>query len=257
MSIGPSAGVHGGMGDLTWRGSGRSNAARQGYALSGAGSGSSLPYASGGGGGGTSASGNSQQLSSLLKSFSDAASKESSAAPSINFSNPSSVNASTAVNPLEQEAADKWRGYESSLADGTNAEITRELQRARDELSVGLEAEGAAAVGRGADAGFFKSRRLEAGKRDIHNLQGRLADVALGRRAEALSGFTGAAGQAAGGQRQLHLGEQAARLGEQRLLLDQAETQARLREAPYDRLLRTMQTYSSILGNSGASILGY
>lgn len=247
MAIGPSAAFGGGRaGDLS-RPRYTESAGSQGAALAGGGG---APRASSG-------SGANPQLSSLLQSFSNEASKASSAVPSIDLSKPSSVSANTAVNPLEQEAADKWRGYESGLADGTNKEITRELQRARDDLSAGLEAEGAAAIGRGADAGFFKTRRMEAGKRDIHNLQGRLADVALGRRAEALSGFTGAAGQAAGGQRQLHLGEQAARLGEQRLLLDQADTQARLREAPYDRLLKTMSTYSSILGNSGASILGY
>lgn len=172
-----------------------------------------------------------------------------------NIANPSPIVADTAVNPLEQDASNRWKSYNDDLAKGTNEEITRELQRARDDLSVGMEAEGAAAVGRGADAGFFKSRRLESGKRDIHALQGNLADKAMGRREGALTGLTSAAGQAASGQRQLHLGTMSARLGEQRLAIDRAESQARLRDAPYDRLLRTMSAYSSILG-SGSGLLG-
>lgn len=155
------------------------------------------------------------------------------------------VNISADVNPMEQEAYNNWKSYNSDLAGATNEEITRELGRARDEISVGMEKEGEAAVGRGADPSLFKSRALESGKRNLVDLQGKLADVALGRREGALQGMTGAAGQAASGQRQLALGTQAARLAEQRYTLDAADQQARLREAPYDRLLKTMSAVSS------------
>lgn len=224
-SYGPSSGPSGGGGGVQYLGS----------------VGPSGPSFGGGGGGGSAFSMPSMPsyTAPILPSFG------------------SSVDIHTSVNPLEDEAHNKWKAYESGLASGTNEEITRELQRARDEISVGMEREGEAAVGRGADAGFFRSRRLEQGKRDIHALQGKLADVALGRRAEALTGLTNAAGQAASGQRTLHLGTQAARLAENRLLLDQAEAQARLNEAPYRRMLDMFSTvgrFSSLLPTTGGML---
>ncbi len=248
MAKGPSA-VKGGSPNSI---SGGKSPVQMGYAAPQQGSALAGPGPVGGGGG--SAAPN-PALSQMLSQFSQSAG--AGGGVSIPSARPGPTIANTAVNPLEQGAVDRWKNYESGLAEGTNQEITRELQRARDELSVGLEAEGEAATGRGADAGFFKSRRLEQGKRDIHGLQGRLADVALNRREGALTGLTGASGQAASGQRQLHLGEQAARLGEDRLEIDRAETQARLRDSAYDRQLRTLSTFSGILGNSGVSLLGY
>lgn len=175
------------------------------------------------------------------------------------FQQPEPISAETPVNPMEGYAFDRAKDYEANLAAGTNEEITRELQRARDDISVGMKAEGEAAMGRGADAGLFRTRALEAGKRDIHNLQGRLADVALGRRADAIGRLTSAGGQAAEGQRALHFGSLASRLADQRYQLDAAESQARLNQAPYDRLMRMMDSigrYSGMLGDDSAGMLG-
>jgi hypothetical protein len=143
---------------------------------------------------------------------------------------------------MQQEAFSRSADYEKNLAAGTNEEITRELQRARDDISVGMKAEGEAAMGRGADAGFFRSRAQEAGKRDLSNLQGRLADAALRRRHEALGGVREAAGSAAGEQRMMHLGTLASQAENQRILNDQASSQARLYEAPYQRLMEMLRT---------------
>lgn len=166
---------------------------------------------------------------------------------------PSVVNIQSEVDPMEKDANDAWKKYGDELAAGTNEETTRELQRARDEISVGMEKEGSAAAGRGAGGGFFKTRALESGKRDLHALQGNLADVSLGRRAEALSGRTASAGQAASGRRELQFATQSMGLAEQRYQLDAAEAQRRAQEAPQDRLLRTIETASRIglLGGAG------
>lgn len=162
-----------------------------------------------------------------------------------------SVNAATPVNPMQQESYGAAKDYAGGLAAGTNEEITRELGRARDEISVGMESEGEQAMGRGADPTLFKNRRLAQGKRDIHALQGRLADVALGRRAEAVGLQSGAANAAAGEQRQMHLGSLSAQLEQQRALTEQSEVQSRLNEAPYDRLMKMMTSLAADRGGGG------
>lgn len=176
--------------------------------------------------------------------------------PQQAHANPSPVTATTPVNPMEKEAYDRSASYESGLADLTNQEIQRELGRARDELSVGMSKEGEAAMSRGADPTLFRSRALAQGKRDIHSLQGQLADVALGRREGALQQMTSAAGQAASGQRTLHLGTLAARTADQRTLLDQADLQSRIREKPYERLLDMFSSVAGagMLGGGGGSV---
>src|SRR5262245_32985156 len=113
-------------------------------------------------------------------------SSQQSGALRQSFMNPGNVTASTGVDPREDYAYQRAKGYESGLADMTNEEITRELGRARDEISVGMAKEGEAAIGRGADPSLFRSRALSEGARNMSNLQARLADVALGRRNEAL-----------------------------------------------------------------------
>lgn len=168
-----------------------------------------------------------------------------SAAPAANpnsgFSSPPSVNTDTAVNPMQQSAYNSASDYEKNVAAGTNEETQRELGRARDEISVGMKAEGEGAMSRGADPSLFRSRALSEGARNMSNLQGRLADVSLGRRAEAIGLKTGAASSAAGEQRLMHLGTMSQRLNEQRAETERAETQARLDQGPYDRMMQMMQ----------------
>ena len=177
-------------------------------------------------------------------------------ANALRFSNPGNVDAATPVNPMQQYGYDRAKDYESNLAAGTNEEITRELGRARDEISVGMGREGEAAMARGADPTLFRTRALESGKRDIHNLQGRLSDVALGRRAESIGLLGGRADAAASEQRMMHLGTMSQSLAEQRLLGEQAETQARLNEAPYNRLVNTLQTVAQNRAILGGSVTG-
>lgn len=172
------------------------------------------------------------------------------------LSQPAPVTGETPVNPMQRESYGAAKEYASGLASGTNEEIQRELGRARDEISVGMRAEGEGAMSRGADPGLFRSRALQAGQRNIHALQGRLADVALGRRAEAVGLQTGAAGAAAGEQRLMHLGTLSQRLQDQRALTEQAETQSRLYEAPYDRLTNMMKTVSGFTGGYDVSDVG-
>lgn len=175
------------------------------------------------------------------------------------FSAPAPININTATNPLEQQAFDSFASYNKDLAAGTNDEIVRELQRARDDISKGMQKEGEAAIGRGADPALFKTRLLESGKRDLHALQGQLADVALRRREGALGGMASAANAAASGQRTMHAAAAGQRLAEQRLQLDAADQQQRFNEAPYERLLKMFDTsarYSSLLGDRDVSLLG-
>lgn len=178
---------------------------------------------------------------------------------------PAPITADTPVNPMQAAAVDRSayaydraKSYESGIADRTNEEITRELGRARDEISVGLKKEGESAMARGADPSLFRSRALEGGRAGLHQLQGRLADVALGRHAEANRDLAGAAGgtvnaaaAAASEQRQLHLGTMGQRLDEQRYLLQHAETQDRLNSAPYQRLASMVSLLGSYAGNYG------
>lgn len=165
--------------------------------------------------------------------------------------NPQPLTATTPVNPMQDYAYSRAKDYESGLADSTNAEITRELGRARDEISVGMAREGEAAISRGADPSLFRTRALEGGKRDLHALQGRLADVALGRREGAIKTLGETAGAAAGEQRLMHMGILGTQLAAEREDREAAETQARLYEAPYDRMLRTMDAVGRNRNNFG------
>lgn len=164
---------------------------------------------------------------------------------------PPPIEADTPVNPMQKTAFDAAQNYESGLAKGTNEEITRELQRARDEISVGVKGEGEAAMGRGATPGFFKSRAMAEGARNLNALQGKLADVALEKRAGALDRLTTAAGSAAGEQRLMHLGTLASRLDAQRELDERADLQARLNDAPYRRLLDMLSQVKGFMGGTG------
>lgn len=183
---------------------------------------------------------------------------------------PVPINATTAVNPLQREAydvtgnayasADAAHGraakYEEEVTAGTAAETRRELERARDEISVGMGAEGEAAMSRGADPSLFRSRALASGKRDLHTLQGKLAGESLRARQGAVDSRTAAAGgkvtaansrvgaasAAAGEQRMMQLGTMAQRLAENRALVEQAEAQARINEMPYSRLAMLMDS---------------
>jgi hypothetical protein len=102
---------------------------------------------------------------------------------------------------MEQSAYNAASKYNNELESGNTAETTRTLAQARDELSVGMQKEGEAAIGRGADAGLFRSRALESGKRNIAKLQGDLADKAFGRRNDAINTLSSTATRAAEGQR--------------------------------------------------------
>ncbi len=177
--------------------------------------------------------------------------------------NPGAISAETPVNPLQQAAFDASKKYSDELAGGTNAEITRALSRGRDEISVGMRAEGEAAMSRGADPTLFRTRALQSGQRNLNDLEGRLTDVALGRRAESNRDLTSAAGGAASEQRQMHLGTLASQLEGQRNLTAAAETQSRLYQAPYDRLLAMMQSvagnrdaYGGLTGGDGGGVIG-
>lgn len=178
------------------------------------------------------------------------------------LASPAPITASTPVNPMQQEAYGAAKDYSSSLMGGTNEMITRELGRYRDDISTGMKAEGEGAMARGADPGLFKSRALASGQRGMADLQGRLADVSLGKQAEAIGLQTGAAGSAAGEQRLMHLGSLSQRLQEQRALTEQAETQARLNEAPYKRLMDMMGSVAQnrdayeAFGGGGGGLLG-
>ena len=163
------------------------------------------------------------------------------------LANPSPITADTPVNPMQQTAFGDAKAYSDSLASGTNQMITRELGRYRDDISTGMKAEGEAAGARGADPAFFRSRALASGQRGMADLQGRLTDVALGKQAEGIGLETGAAGSAASEQRLMHLGSLSQRLAEQRALTEQGEVQARLNEAPYNRLI-------SLLGSVGGNV---
>lgn len=168
------------------------------------------------------------------------------------LAHPAPITANTPVNPMQQEAYGAAKDYAGSLAGGTNEMVTRELGRYRDDISTGMKAEGEAAMGRGADPAFFRSRALASGQRGMADLQGRLADVSLGKQAEAVGLQTGAAGAAAGEQRLMHLGSLSQQLNEQRALTEQAEVQARLNQAPYDRLMAMMGSVGQNTGNFGA-----
>lgn len=176
------------------------------------------------------------------------------------LASPVPISVTTPVDPKQAAATKGWETYSSELQAGTAAETERELQRFRDELSTGLQSEGEAAIVRGADPSLFRSRALESGKRGLLELQGRLADVSLNKRAEALSGLTTAAGAAAAERRMLHLGSLSAQQEAQRTLLEQAALQARLQEAPYERLLKLMgemgQYGGAFEGLSGPTMTG-
>lgn len=157
---------------------------------------------------------------------------------------PPPASGTTSGNPQQQDAWNYAQQYANSLPGGTNEMITRELQRARDEISVGMKSEGEAAMGRGATPELFRSRAQAAGARNLGDLQGRLADVALGR-AEGAGRLLGdISGASAAEQRLMHLGTLGAELDRQRLDISRAESQARLNEMPYERLMRMMDAIS-------------
>lgn len=176
--------------------------------------------------------------------------------------NPEPVVTSTPVNPMQSESFGMTRdsygaakGLADSITGGTNEEINRELGRARDETSVGIKKEGEAAMGRGADAALFRGRAAAAGARDMGNLQARLAGVALDKKQAAVNSQVGASGnaanaaaQAAGEQRSLALGTSAQRLADSREVRERAESQARLDQAPFDRMLSLMSTVGQFGG---------
>lgn len=169
--------------------------------------------------------------------------------------NPDPITSETPVNPGQADALNRAKNYESGVASGTNEETVRELGRARDEISVGMKREGEAAMSRGADPSLFRNRALGAGARNLSNLQGRLADVSLGRRAEAVGLVGSRADAAAGEQRLTNFSSISAQLDANRGLREQAETQARLQEAPYNRLTTMLQNvgnYRDAFGALGA-----
>lgn len=183
---------------------------------------------------------------------------------------PAPITADTPVNPMQREAydttgnayasADEAYGraskYEDEVTAGTAAETRRELQRARDEISVGMKNERVGAMGRGAGSALFETRAQAAGARGLNELQGRLAGESLrarndavntriaaaGGKVNAANARTGAANASASETRMLHLGTMAQRLAEQRQLVEQAEAQARMNEMPYQRLASLMAT---------------
>lgn len=163
---------------------------------------------------------------------------------------PTPVITNTPVNPMQQNAYDQWSTYNKGLAENNNTEITHQLQQNRDELSVGLGKEVNGALLRGADPGLFATRYAESGRRSLNDLQAKMTDVALGRRAEALGGVTGSANLAAAGQRELHLGTMAQSLAERRLALDAADAKQRTVDSQYSKLL-------SMLGSIGSGMGGY
>jgi hypothetical protein len=181
----------------------------------------------------------------------------------VQIGDPGPISADTSVNPMQDYAYGQAKDYASGLASGTNEEITRELQRSRDDISQGMRAESEGAMSRGADPTLFRERALSEGARNISNLQGRLADVALGRRAEANRDLTSAAQSAASEQRMMTLGSLEAQVNEQRALTERAEAQSRLNEAPYDRMMQMMRlvsdtsgSYAGLSGGAGGGITG-
>jgi hypothetical protein len=157
------------------------------------------------------------------------------------LANPTPVTSETPVNPGQADALSRAQNYESNVAKGTNEETVRELGRQRDEISVGMQREGNAAMARGADPSLFRSRAMASGARDLSNLQGRLADVSLGRRAEAVGLVGGRADSAASEQRLTNFNSISSQLEANRDQVARAEAQARLEQAPYDRLSGMLQ----------------
>lgn len=210
----------------------------------GTGTGGFTPTGGGGGGGGKSGGGGSSASSGGGPK--PAPKKSGSGSPTPT----QPIVTNTPVNPMQQSAYDAWNKYNAGLAEGNNTEITHQLQQNRDELSVGLGKEVNNSLLRGADPGLFATRYAESGRRSLNDLQAKLTDVALGRRAEALGGVTGSANLAASGQRELHLGTMANSLAQRRLDLDAADAKQRTIDSQYSRLL-------SMLGSIGSGLGGY
>ena len=169
--------------------------------------------------------------------------------------NPPDISADTPTDPGQGRALSEAERYTKGLAEGSNEEITRALGRERDEISVGIKGEGEAAMGRGADPSLFRSRAVDAGARRLSDLHGKLTDIALGRRNDAIRTQTEAAGSAAGLRNQLHLGTMAQRLAEQRASTERSEVQARLMDAPYQRLLDLFGRVGGMTGGGGNTVL--
>ena len=154
--------------------------------------------------------------------------------------NPAPQTVSTPVNPLQQTAFDAANKYQSGLANNQNELINKQLATARDSISSGMRSEGIAAMGRGADPSLFRQRALAQGQQYLGHLQTGLTADALAAQGQAVNSLTGAAGSAAGNQTNLQLGTLAAQAEQQRIANEQAAMQARLYQAPYDRLAGMM-----------------
>jgi len=163
------------------------------------------------------------------------------AAQAASLLNPPPITADTPTDPGQAAALTDAQNYSKGLSNGSNDMIQRALGRQRDEISVGIKGEGEAAMGRGADPSLFRSRAVDAGARQLSDLQGKLTDVALGRQNEAINTEANAAGSAASLRNQLHLGTLAQRLAEQRAETERAEAQQRMYDAPYQRLMDMMK----------------
>jgi hypothetical protein len=162
------------------------------------------------------------------------------------------TSATTGSDPMQANAYGRAADFERGLADNTSDETRRAVSQARDEVSVGMAKEGNAAMSRGADPSLFRSRALASGQRYIADVQGKALDSALEKRLGAVNALTGAAGEAATNKTNLHLGTLNAKLGQDRLAVDRSEAQARLEEAPYERLIQMMNTIAQNRDSYGA-----
>ena len=201
----------------------------------------------------------------------------SGAAQAAALRNPPAQNTSTPVNPMQSEAYGATKGsignsqtafntaadFQKGLAGQQNELINKQLASARDDISAGMRSEGIAAMSRGADPSLFKSRALQQGQQYLGKLQTGLTADALAAQNQAVGNLTGAANastnatgnsasaanMAAGNQTNLQLGTLAAQSQAQRDADAAAAEQARLYQAPYDRLMGMM---SSVAQNGGA-----
>lgn len=179
---------------------------------------------------------------------------------------PAAQTTSTPVNPLQQQAFGNTQsafntaqGYQRGLAGNQNELINKQLATARDDISTGMRNEGISAMSRGADPTLFRQRALGQGQQYLGHLQTGMTANALAAQGQAVNSVTGAAGtsaQAAGSaasnQTQLQLGTMAAQSDAQRVANEQAATQARLYQAPYDRLSGMMGQVAQTAPSYGA-----
>lgn len=159
---------------------------------------------------------------------------------------------STPVNPLQQTAFNTAQNYQQGLASGQNAVIQNQLASARDDISAGMRSEGQSAMSRGADPTLFTQRALGQGQQYLGKLQTGLTADALQAQGNAVNGVTSAANAAAQNQTSLQLGTMANQNQAQMVSNDTATTQARLNQAPYDRLSSMMNLVAQNRNNFGA-----